>query len=308
MRQWGMGGCFCARRSRCAFHRQEEPMISPDRLARVTAQAETPEQVIRYVCSVSELKPRLLGACVGYEGEGQVVLVGYPLHDSKDTEAMTEAVDLALRLPGLCRITVIGPARPHQAPKVARMEEDQYFSLPVPAPQPGQKLRNLLRRASRDLTVEHGSSWGGDHDALVGRYLKDRPLAPGTRHIYTKISRYLAESSGSLLVSARLADGRLAAFSVGEYAGLRTAFYMFSFRDPGTAPPGTADLLLAHLLEEGRARGHIRMNLGLGVNEGVGFFKRKWGAVPFLAYVQTAWDIASPGLLSRWTGLLSRRS
>jgi len=50
-------------------------MIVPDRLARVTAQAETPEQVIPYVCSVSELKPRMLGPCVAYEREGEVVLV-----------------------------------------------------------------------------------------------------------------------------------------------------------------------------------------------------------------------------------------
>jgi hypothetical protein len=283
-------------------------MIVPGQFAGVTAQAETPEQVIPYVCAVSDLKPRMLGSCVGYEAEGEVVLVGYPLHDPRDTGAMAEAVGLALRLPRLRRITVLGPARPPQAPESAVIEEDWYCCLTVPAPPPSQKIRNLLRRAGRDLAVERGGSWGEDHTALVGRYLNERPLAAGIRHIYKKLPRYLAESSGSLLVSARLADGRLAALSVGEYAGLATAFYMFSFRDPGIAPPGATDLLLAQLLEEAMERGHKQMNLGLAVNDGIGFFKRKWGAVPFLPYVQATWETASPGISTVLASLFRRRS
>jgi len=283
-------------------------MIVPGQFAGVTAQAQTPEQVIPYVCAVSELKPRILGPCVGYEREGNLVLVGYPLHDPKDAGAMAEAVSLALRLPGLRRITVIGATRPPQAPESAAIEEDWYYSLPVPAPAPGQKTRNLLRRAGRELTVERGGSWGEDNTALVRRYLNERPLAAGIRHIYKRIPRYLAESSSSLLVSARLADGRLAAFSVGEYAGLAMAFYMFSFRDPGIAPPGATDLLLSQLLEAASERGHTKMNLGLSVNEGISFFKRKWGAVPFLPYVQATWEMASPGISTVLASLFRRSS
>ena len=283
-------------------------MIVPGQFAGVTAQAQTPEQVIPYVCAVSELKPRMLGPCVGYEREGEVVLVGYPLHDPKDAGAMTEAVSLALRLPGLRRITVIGPARPPQAPESAAIEEDGYYSLPVPAPAPGQKTKNLLRRAGRELTVERGGSWGEDHTALVRRYLNGRLLAAGIRHIYKRLPRYLAESSSSLLVSARLADGRLAAFSVGEYAGLAMAFYMFSFRDPGIAPPGATDLLLSQLLEAASERGHTKMNLGLSVNEGISFFKRKWGAVPFLPHVQATWETATPGISTVLASLFRRSS
>ncbi len=283
-------------------------MIVPGQFAGVTAQAQTPEQVIPYVCAVSELKPRMLGPCVGYEREGEVVLVGYPLHDPKDAGAMAEAVSLALRLPGLRRITVIGPARPPQAPESAAIEEDWYYSLPVPAPAPGQKTKNLLRRAGRELSVERGDSWGEDHTALVRRYLNGRPLAAGIRHIYKRLPRYLAESSSSVLVSARLADGRLAAFSVGEYAGLAMAFYMFSFRDPGIAPPGATDLLLSQLLEAASERGHTKMNLGLSVNEGISFFKRKWGAVPFLPYVQATWETATPGISTVLASLFRRSS
>ena len=77
------------------------------------------------------------------------------------------------------------------------------------------------------------------------------------------------------MLSTRRSDGRLAAFSVGEFGSLHTAFYMFCFRHSGLAPPGSADLLLDALLAEARERGQARMNLGLEVNAGVGFFKRK---------------------------------
>lgn len=281
-------------------------MIGSDLLDKVTAQAVTPEQVVPFVSAVTGARPRMVGSCVGFQSEGHLVLVGYPLHDPRDVGAMSEAVSEAIQIPGLRRITVIGPAKPPQAPDRSIVEEDCYFSLPVPPPPPGQKLRNLLRRAGRELSIERGRPWGDDHMALVQGYLDERNLNPGTSHIFRQLPRYMTASLGCLLLSARLGDGGLAAFAVGEFAALRTAFYMFCFREPELAPPGSADLLLSELLEEARRRGQTQMNLGLGVNEGIRFFKRKWGAVPFLPYVQVTWEQGSPGILSRLRELFVR--
>lgn len=283
-------------------------MIGPDHLTRVTSHAVVPEQVVAYVSAVSGARPRMVGPCVGYECGGEFVLAAYPLHDPRDEGAMAEAVEQALQIPGLRRITVIGPTRPASAPPGSRFEEDRYYAVPVPPPEPASKLRNLLRRASRELTVERGRQWGDDHLHLVQRYLDERRLAPGTRHIFERLPGYLAASPGSLLFSARLADGRLAAFAVGEFASLCTAFFMFCFRDFQLAPPGSTDLLLSDLLDEAGRRGHSLMNLGLGVNEGIRFFKRKWGAIDFLPYVQVTWAPSPPAgaLLSRLRGLLRR--
>jgi len=266
-------------------------MIGPDRMARVTAGAAVPEQVVAYVCAVAGSRPRMIADCVGYESDGNLVLVGYPLHDPHDVKAMAAAVDEALTLRGLERITVIGPARPRQAPETAMVTEDMYFALPVPPPPPGQKLRNLLRRASREVSLVQGRRLEKDHIALVDRYPVERRLEARTQHIFRQIPRYLEASPGTLVVSGRRADGRLGAFAVGEFASLATAFFMFCFRDPALAPPGSADLALSGLLQEAQERGHIRMNLGLGVSEGIRFFKRKWGAEIYLPHVETSWDL-----------------
>jgi len=274
-------------------------MIGPDRLERVTAGAAVPEQVVAYVAAVAGSRPRMIADCVGYASGGTLVLVGYPLHDPNDAKAMTAAVDQALKMPGLERITVIGPARPPQAPEKAVVAQDSYYALPVPAPPPGQKLRNLLHRARRELSIVQGRRLENDHTALVQRYLDERRLAAGTRHIFGQLPRYIEASAGSLVVSGRLADGRLAAFAVGEFAPLATAFFMFCFRDPEVAPPGSADLVLSGLLEEAHQRGQTCMNLGLGVNAGIGFFKRKWSAEPFLPYVEVSWEVKPRGFISK---------
>lgn len=282
-------------------------MIGPDRLARVTAAAVVPEQVVEYVSAAAGSKPRMFGGCVGYPSGTGLVLVGYPLADPLDRRAMAAAVDQALQTPGLERITVIGPARPPQAPQNAESAEDSYYALPLPPPPPGLKLKNLLRRAQREVQLVHGRRFENDHADLVQRYLDERSLAAGTRQIFRQLASYVEASAGSLIVSARRPDGRLAAFAVGEFAALSTAFFMFCFRDPRLAPPGSADLALSGLLLEARQRGQARMNLGLGVSDGIRFFKRKWGAEPFLPYVETSWQPAPASVLSRLRGMLRRK-
>ncbi len=71
-------------------------MIGPDRLARVTAKAVVPEQVVSYVTAVGEGRPRWFGTCIGYQSDDHVVLVGYPLHDPLDRSAMADAVERAI--------------------------------------------------------------------------------------------------------------------------------------------------------------------------------------------------------------------
>jgi hypothetical protein len=283
-------------------------MIGPDRLARVTAAAVVPEQVVDYVRAVAGSMPRMFGTCVGYPSGTGAVLVGYPLHDPFDHRSMAAAVEQVLQTPGLEHITVIGPARPPQAPETAETAEDGYYALPLPPPPPGQKLKNLLRRAGRELRLVSGRRFEADHAALVQRYVDERPLAAGTRQIFRRLASYVEASAGSLIVSARRTDGRLAAFAVGEFAALATAFFMFCFRDADLAPPGSADLAFNGLLQEAQQRGQTRMNLGLGVSDGIRFFKRKWGAETFLPYVETSWQPASRSLIARLCGMLRSQS
>ena len=307
-------------------------------LAHITAEAVVPEQLVHYVRAVSGRRAVLCRGWVAYVHERHAVLVAYPPAGSGETAADLRPALEDLRLGGrqaeaggmsppgagnpaqpCSRVTVLAPFRPVEAPDDASEKSDSYWQLPVPAPAPGAKLRNMLVRAGRELRLKE-EDWSPACAELLRHYLQARPLPLGTRAVFEALPRYLGapgsdgaaegnapkRAPGVVLLAARRTDGALAGFSVGDFSGLRTAFYMFSFRRPD-APPGTADALLAGLLDKARQLGHERMNLGLGINDGIGFFKRKWGAVPFPPYVETSWELRPPGASARRGGGLFGR-
>lgn len=268
---------------------------SGETLRGLSAQALVPEQLAAYVQSVSQNRLKNCEGFALWTSDEDAVLVGYPADGEQSDEAalrirLNKAVASALRLPDLRRITVLAPFRPEQAPSSATVVEgDSWWFMDLPFT-PGQKLRNMLRRAQRDIVITQ-ENWNDEHAALVDSYLKLRPLHPGTRHIFSRLGSYLQHSNSAVLFAARTADGNLSALTVGDYSALRTAFYMFAFRRPDS-PPGTSDALLDALIKEAVQRGHAQLNLGLGINDGIGFFKKKWNARPAMPYVETSWAIA----------------
>ncbi|MDL2316704.1 GNAT family N-acetyltransferase, partial [Desulfovibrio sp. OttesenSCG-928-A18] len=305
-------------------------------LAHIGADALIPEQLPGYVHAVSGRKAGLCQGHVVYTHEGHAVLAAFPGSGEYEREAASSGGE-ALRLwrerarlwasaPGAdgfgcppafpqaapltgaleelavnCRkITVLAPFCPSESPPGAFVSGDLYWQIPLPVPAPGVKLRNMLRRAERELQLAP-EAWGADHQALVLQYLGTRPLSQGTRSIFSALPVYVGGGAGDglsgtvLLLAARRADGTLAAFAVGDFSGLSTAFYMFAFRSRD-APPGASDLLLWALAEHGTRLGHQRLNLGLGINSGISFFKKKWQAEPLLPYVECSWDLRpAPG-------------
>lgn len=294
-------------------------------LHHISAQAVVPEQLLAYVAAVGGSRPQLFGDCVGHVHEDSVVLVGYPLHSTApncsaaaepDYAELSAAVDTAvlhvLKNAAFSRITVLGPVRPSAAPADSSSLYDTYWSLLLPPLPPRQKLRNMLRRAHRDVYIEMAPCWTEKHDALVALYCRSRPLEAGTRHIFQHLGDYVHGPDG--LGTAHLGevqvfsaysrkDDSLLACALADYSSLRTAFYMFAFRHP-TAPPGSSDLLLDALCSEGLTRGHSMVNLGLGINPGISFFKKKWQAEAFLPYVETSWEVR-PARNSWWSRLFS---
>ena len=269
--------------------------MMPRGVGHFASQAVIPDQIPAYVEAVSGSRAVACGACIAYESETDVTLIGYPLHDPLDAQAVEAAVEAACCLPVLAkggRLTVLCAARPSAAPPHASFEEDNWWGLDLPPPPPRarQKFRHMLHRAEQAVVIEQSrGNFDADHQKLVDAQIRSRPLAPGTRFIYSRLPQYLAASPQAVLFSAYSREtGGLAACAIGEYASLHTAFYLFAFRTPD-APFGAADLLLAALLREAETRGHTRCNLGLGINSGISFFKRKWQANIVLPCQEYSW-------------------
>lgn len=245
----------------------------------------------------------MAGECLAYRLGGNRVLVAYPLAGLDfwdtpiDTIAFQGVADTALGavLDDMAAddVTVLAPLSPQAIPAGVDGETDEYWFLPLPLPEAPQKVRNMLARAGRECRVTQ-ETWGAEHAALVAEHDRRHGSGEAERYIHARLSDYLTSSPDVALFAARTMDGKLAGFCIGDFSSLGTAFYMFAFRSL-TAPPGTADLLLAALAAEGEIRGHGLLNLGLGITEGVRFFKKKWGAQALLPYREFAWKRADSG-------------
>ncbi len=291
-----------------------------DNFSDFTRRASVPEHLEHYVRALSACTPLRVGRCLGWRAGAALILVCYPPDmappGDADRAAMNEAVALALRCEWLQRLTVLAPFRPDAAPKTARCHEDAWWTVDLPAPDPGGKLGNMLRRATACVDITVDDVWSDEHEALTARACTgmaaregDRRLGEDSVLLFSRIGR-LVEPGGSGICcysARRQDDGALCGLAVGDHTSYSTSFYLFAFRAPD-APPGTSDALLHALLGRSAAMGQTVCNLGLGIHPGIHFFKRKWGARPAVPFVECAWDKPAPSLLSRLSGLFGRRS
>mgnify|MGYP001008876913 FL=1 len=146
--------------------------MPPSRWASFAAEAAVPEQLVPYVRAVSDLEPLECGGFLAWRSGPALVLVG---HDAglkqggaeqecsrPEAARLDAAVGEASSLRGIESLTVLAPFRPDAAPEWAvSTKPDAYWGIPLPTDAAdmayGQKLRNQLRRARRDILIARGS-------------------------------------------------------------------------------------------------------------------------------------------------------
>ena len=230
------------------------------------------------------MEPFLLDDFVVYlEGE-RLVFVGYPLGGEFDEAQLAVMLDGAIERfkPGV--VSLIGPGPPASPPDWVVSPADAYYRLDLRTLSAPQKVRNMLNRAGRDLSIHSVERCGREHKKLIKLFMRKRQLDEATQSIFKKIPEY-AHSPTVRVFEARTRRGNLAAFDVAEFGAKDYAFYMFNIRSEQDYVPGASDLLLAQVIDETRRAGKRYLNLGLGINPGVTFYKTKWGGVPFLRHV-----------------------
>ena len=280
-----------------------------------TAEASVPEHLLPYVRSVSSLEPQEKKGILVWSSGSSLIIVGHERSGAPfDAGRLDNVIHEFEDLPEIEHMTVLAPTRPDAAPNWAvSTPPDAYWGISLPSPPEqmihGQKLRNLLRRAGREIHISQ-EGWHPDHAELTVLFSRTHTLDPATRKLFENIGNYMQSVPEAILFAARDARGTLQGFAIGDYTSLQTVFYLFAFRHP-QSPPGTADALLEALAEEGIRRGHTLLNLGLGINGGIAFFKRKWGAEVLQPHMETSWNRKPPQSagtfisIKKWLGLIS---
>lgn len=264
-------------------------------LARINALARVPEHSLPLMRAMSRGAPFRVGPYLFWAAEDWLMAVAYPLRGKYSHTAFEAALDEALEKSGAVSCWAVGPDLPPRLhPHI--VDRDRYYLLSARA-EPPARLRGVLRRAAAALRVEEGREFTPAHRRLWAEFMgradrkEARPLAPHVRELYARTPEALAEADGALcLLNAWDQDGRLAACLLLDDAPEKFCSYVLGAHSRAQYTPHAADLLFAAMLEKTRRAGKRYVHLGLGVNEGILRFKRKWGGRPYLPYVMAAWE------------------
>jgi hypothetical protein len=246
--------------------------------------AYVPEHIPQYVAPISATEPHLFGEFLVYAKKGHFILVGYPLNESFDEKRLEKALEDAVESLNPASVSLIAPTIPPSLRQDPDSPTDHYYRLDLSTLSISQKLRNMLRRAGRELSVGKNLQLGEEHRKMVDEFLKTHSANEETRFIFQRIDTYLASSKTATIFEARSGDGELVAFDIAEFRPRDYAVYMFNFRSESRYTPGASDLLLWAVMGQAIAEGKKYINLGLGINPGIVFFKAKWGGVAFLPH------------------------
>ncbi|MCJ7784716.1 MAG: hypothetical protein MUP41_12355, partial [Desulfobacterales bacterium] len=119
---------------------------------------------------------------------------------------------------------------------------------------------------------------------MVEEFVKTHLAVEATRFIFKRIGEYLSSCPTAWLFDAVNEKEDLVGFDVAEFKPRTYAHYMFNFSSETDYIPGASDLLLSEIIEQAKAEGKKCINLGLGINTGVTFFKKKWSGESYLPY------------------------
>jgi len=259
-------------------------MITADQLAYIEEYAYIPEHMTHYVTAISQAEPFLFGSYLAYSKKDLLIFIGYPLDKAFEEKKMEEALNEARRRFNPREVLLTAPEIPSSIAGSTRSPSDYYYRLDLSILSISQKLRNMLKRAGRDLVVERGRKLDKEHDLMVKEFFNTHRVDEATQFIIKRIPKYLSSAPSVWVFSAREKGGALAAFDVAEFGARHYAIYMFNFTSRSHYVPGASDFLLYEVIKCAKEENKKFINLGLGINTGVAFFKKKWGGIPLYPY------------------------
>lgn len=255
--------------------------------------AYVPEHIVDYVTAISGGEPFLIKDYLCYNSKGYLIFIGYPLKRAFEEGEMKGALDEAVEQFRPDQIALIAPVIPELQYSCNKGVSDSYCRLDLANLRISQKLRNMIKHASRELSCEKRQGLGDEHKQLISEFLNANKVGEDTRRLFERIPEYISSVPTAVVFEARDKNGRLIAFDIAEFGAKEYAFYMFNFRSRERYAAGASDLLLHELIKAAQKEGKSFINLGLGINKGIVFFKKKWGGVPFLDYKSCNYNLSN---------------
>ena len=256
----------------------------------ILARAVVHEHSAPFMQAVSGGRVLLVDHFVFYAAEDWLMAIAYPLRDGGEYshQRFEAALSGALRETGATACFAVGPDLP---PRLAGnvLERDEFYTLPADAPVP-PRLRSPVRKARERLRIDETREFGPQHRRLWAEFMGRAVLRANVRELFARTPQMLAAEGADVRLLNAWDGDRLVACLVLDYSTPAFVSYIVGARARSHPVPHAGDALFAVMLEKARAAGCDFVQLGLGVNEGITRFKRKWGGAPQLSYVMAQWQ------------------
>ena len=252
----------------------------------VLEHAQVPEHSPAFMSAMSGGNFFVRGDYCFLAAQDWLMAIGYPLRNAYSPDSFEAALRSTLDQTGACDCWCIAPELPSRLIP-HQVDSDDFFILPASAAVPA-RLRRPLEYARACLRVDMTTHFSPQHRRLWSEFTARAALKTNVRELFARTEQVMG-TPGLALLNAWDEENRLAACLLLDFAPKPFVSYIIGAHSRSPYTPYASDLLIATLLENAQKHGKDYIHLGLGVNEGIRRFKRKWGAVPSLPYRMAAW-------------------
>lgn len=264
-----------------------------------------PEHIVDYVVAVSGGEPFLLDDYLFFIKDSHLIFIGYPLSKANSLDNTHNVLDLIVKKFAIKDVAYIAPFNQPTAYNCLQADTDFYYMVNLSRFNVSSKLKNSIRRAQRDLIVQTSKKVDALHLMLIDEFISLKHIDNASAYIFKKIPDYINASNTAEVFSALNKEGNLAGFDIVDYGSGDYCFYMFNFISPKHYVPGISDMLLHRVIETAIKKGKSYLNLGLGINKGNVFFKKKWGGEGVVKYCYCYYNVDSSSVFFSITNFIT---
>lgn len=260
-------------------------------LADLALRAKVPEHSPLLMAALSGGEPLLENGYLFFQAKDTLLAIGYPFEGEFHPASFAAACRKIQRITNIASCFAIAPAWPAELPATI-LEADRYYVLSAKAPIPS-RLRNPVQKAGTVLQIRESPVFTPGHRRLFAEFLRANAdkMSDRVAELYAKTQQFLRNPlDGLIFLDALDQAGNVVATLLLDHGPLRFTSYILGAHSRQNYVPHAVDLLFAAMLDSAAQRGKKFIHLGLGVNDGILRFKKKWGAKPGQPFLMAKWE------------------
>ncbi len=273
-------------------------MICDDDRKYILTRAYVPEHSVDLITRVSGGEPFLIDDYICCRRDDWLIVVGYPLKGEFSPDRFENIFEGIKNQFHPKYLSLMAPELPLSiSPACQERQSDYFYTLDMEKFTLKGVLKRVVNKALKNLSVERSTTIGEPHDELAREFIKRVNPPQRIRKLLSKMSIYVGSAAQSVVLNAWDDAHQLAAYYIVDLAAKNFSTYVVGCHSKKNYTPGASDLLCYEMIKMSQEHGKRYIHLGLGVNEGLIQFKKKWGGRPTIKYELCELVLKKPSLL-----------